>query len=76
MLSRELEMVQNSNKEVIENLENNKENATQYSRLLKEKEWELQDMRNMKELKIRELECQLEEVQKGSKWKIEEFERK
>ena len=76
MLSRELEMIQTSNIEFVENLENNKENVIQISKLLKEKEWELCDMTNMKDTKIRELQIQLDENKKSMKWKTEEFERR
>ena len=76
MLSSELQIVHVSNTEVSENLECNKENTIQLGRLLKEKEWELQDTNNMNDMKIKELEAQLNNIQKNIKWKTEEYERK
>ena len=76
MLSKELEMLRVSSSLNTENLENNKENMVKLERMLKEKDWELQDLCNMKSLKIQELETQLEEHMKNMERLKEDFIRK
>ncbi|XP_057313690.1 coiled-coil domain-containing protein 57-like [Hydractinia symbiolongicarpus] len=76
MLSKELEIVQAASTQAVENLDSNKKSALTLQKKMKEMEWELTDVKNMKDIEIQELRVQLKEFEKQACIKEEEYNRK
>lgn len=75
-LASELHTLRSCNTEALESAENNRGTAMQLGKVLKEKEWELEDVKNTSDIRIKELTFKMEEYERNLKWKTEEFERK
>lgn len=76
MLSKELEIVQAASTQAVENLDSNKKSALTLQKKMKEMEWELTDVKNMKDIEIQELKALLKEFKKQACNKEEEYNRK
>lgn len=61
-LTHDLEMLRSSNSEAVESAESNRGTAMQLGKQLKQKEWELEDVSNTKDLRIKELENKVEQL--------------
>lgn len=73
MVSKELEMLRTSTKKVEDTMESNKVKTVQMERQLKQKDWELEDTMNMKDLEIKELKEKIRLLSMKNKNIEEEF---
>ncbi|XP_064640433.1 coiled-coil domain-containing protein 57-like isoform X2 [Lineus longissimus] len=76
LLQKELEMTQCHQVKTKEEYTNIEGNHRDLEKKLKEKDWELEDTKAMKEARITELECQLKQTQESMKRMQEDYERK
>lgn len=73
MVSKELEILRLSTQKVEDSMEGNKARTVQLERQLKQKDWELEDSMNMKNLEIKELKDSIKALNKKTKNMEKEF---
>ncbi|XP_060556177.1 coiled-coil domain-containing protein 57-like [Ruditapes philippinarum] len=76
LLSKELDLVRSAQEKNSQEFEHVENNHRALEKKLKEKDWELQDMRAMKDANISDLENQVQQTESAMKRLQEDFERK
>ncbi|XP_033102589.1 coiled-coil domain-containing protein 57-like [Anneissia japonica] len=76
LLSRELELVRQENKKSSNHLQDADAHRMEREKQLKQKEWELEDMKGMKDARISELESELQLKEATVKKALEDYQRR
>ena len=76
MLAKELELLRTSDVQTKCELQNSTTSVQELEKVLKQKEWELTDERNMNSARVRELEAKIEQILQSKKRAQESFQHK
>ena len=76
MLTKELDILRTANNETEETLESSKKVSQDLEKVIKDRDYEIEDINNMNSLKVKELEGAIAKLKKAIKEKDEECSRK
>ena len=76
MLTKELDILRTANNETEETLESSKKVSQDLQKVIKDRDYEIEDINNMNSLKVKELEGAIAKLKKAIKEKDEECLRK
>ena len=76
MLTKELDILWTANNKTEETLQSNKKVSLDLHKIIKDRDYEIEDMNNMNNLKVKELEAAITKWKKTIKEKDEDYTRK
>ena len=76
MLTKELDILRTANNKTEETLQSNKKVSQDLHKIIKDRDYEIEDMNNMNNLKVKELEGAIAKLKKTIKEKDEDYSRK
>ena len=76
MLTKELDILWTANNKTEETLQSNKKVSLDLHKIIKDRDYEIEDMNNMNNLKVKELEAAITKLKKTIKEKDEDYTRK
>ena len=76
MLTKELDILWTANNKTEETLQSNKKVSQDLHKIIKDRDYEIEDMNNMNNLKVKELEAAIAKLKKTIKEKDEDYTRK
>ena len=76
MLTKELDILWTANNKTEETLQSNKKVSLDLHKIIKDRDYEIEDMNNMSNLKVKELEAAITKLKKTIKEKDEDYTRK
>ena len=76
MLTKELDILWTVNNKTEETLQSNKKVSQDLHKIIKDRDYEIEDMNNMNNLKVKELEAAIAKLKKTIKEKDEDYTRK
>ena len=76
MLTKELDILWTANNKTEETLQSNKKVSLDLHKIIKDRDYEIEDMNNINNLKVKELEAAITKLKKTIKEKDEDYTRK
>ena len=76
MLTKELDILWTANNKTEETLQSNKKVSQDLHKIIKDRDYEIEDMNNMNNLKVKELEAAIAKLKKTIKEKDNDYTRK